>query len=395
MRIGILTKHRSGNWGSALQSWATWKLWNDACSGSTVELIDCMTMRAFHYTNRKRISKKSRTSRELSFKRKLELCHDFLKRRCRWSERSLISDDLCITKNFIEQGNYHVISVGSDTVFQLGPNVTGTYISAPEAPNLFFLPFQICSKKVAFAASSNPYAGPQDLSNKAEAIRRALEDFTAISVRDQATVDMLKDCGLNEEGIHFLPDPALLVNLNPLIRSQPWRQQPPSADALISIGKASLAQSITKHLQQRGLKTINLLSGQTREERLELGTTINQLEDVLRLHHRARWVITDRFHSAIMKASLSGNQCIGVEISEHYPNRNSKIRDLFRRLGLEDQLITTERHKNDDSTASAIALQLNQFSSQPATSLSSELSTLRSQGRKTIEQLIQSIHSSI
>lgn len=350
-------------------------------------------MQAFHYANRKRFSKKSRTSRELSFERKLDLCHDFLNRRCRWSDRSFISDDLCITKNFIEHGNYDVISVGSDTVFQLGPNVTGAYMSAPEAPNLFFLPFQLCAKKVAFAASCNPYAGVLDLSNKAEAVRQALEDFTAISVRDQATVDMLKDCDLNTERVHFLPDPALLADLKPLIRPQAWRPHLPSVDALISIGKASLAQSITKQLQQRGLKTINILSGQTRKERLKLGTAINQLEDVLRLHRQARWVITDRFHSAIMKASLSGNQCIGVEISERYPNRNSKIRDLFRRLGIENHLITTETHANDDSTAAVITSKLKKLSYQPSSPLSNELSALRSQGERTIAQLIQAIHA--
>jgi hypothetical protein len=137
-------------------------------------------------------------------------------------------------------------------VFQLGPNVTGAYISAVAAPNLFFLPFQSCAKKVAFAASCNPYRGPQELSGKMQTVRQALEDFAAISVRDQATLDMLRDCGLNADQIHYLPNPALLVDLNPLLHRHPWRSPLPTADALISVGKGSLAKSITKQLQQRG-----------------------------------------------------------------------------------------------------------------------------------------------
>ena len=392
MRIGILTKHRSGNWGSALQSWATWKLWSNAFKDSSVELIDCMSMQAFRYANRKRCGKTSKTSRKFDFNRKLELCHDFLKRRCQWSTRSLISDDLRLTKQFIEQGDYDVISVGSDTVFQLGPNVTGAYISAAAAPNLFFLPFQTCAKKVAFAASCNPYRGPQELSGKMLTVRQALDDFAAISVRDQATLDMLRDCGLNADQIHYLPDPALLVDLNPLLHRHPWRSPLPTADALISVGKGSLAKSITVQLQQRGLQTINLLSGQTREHRLKLGKTIHRLEDVLQLHRQARWVITDRFHSAIMKISLSGNQLIGIEISEHYPNKNSKLRDVFNRLGIADQLMTTDTHASDDEAAAAIALQLNMLCNRPGNALHAELSTLRRHGEQTIKQLSQAIH---
>ena len=339
-KIGILTYHHVANWGSVLQAYCLQQFLKKLAPKSEVEIIEYIPQTSYNYSQERFYSKSKKKKFfwqkqpvNESYLNKYNLCKNFLKKHCQLSEKSLVSDDLLEGKNFLLKQDYDAIFVGSDTVFQLGPNFGNKYIGAPQAPNLYFLPFTAPFKKIAFAVSVNPFEPSILESLDKEKTREALNDFEIIWYRDEVTKQALEMIGVSTEIMEFMPDPTLLTDFELLIDSTTDNYKQSNL-AAVAIGNGKLAEEIITTLKSQGYTTINLLSGSTAGNLLK-PTDISSVEDYIALHRTFDLVITDRFHSSIITLVVGKCPIIGIEEVQRYPQPNSKLRDLYKRLGIE------------------------------------------------------------
>lgn len=340
-KIGILTYHHVVNWGSILQAYCLQRFLEKLCPKDEVEIIDYVSQTSFDYSQkrlypslRKHFWQKQVLDKPYS--KKYSICRKFLNLNCTLSKKQLCSDSIIDGQEFLEAQHYDLVFVGSDTVFQLGSNFGNKYIGAPQAPNLYFLPFPTTFNKVAFAVSVNPFNVSMLDSLDIERTREALDNFKVIFYRDEVTRQALEKLGISLPLIDFMPDPSLLVDFDLLLKPQRlWDEH--HIWAAVAIGNAQLAAEISEILRCQGYTPVNLLSG-ARSDDAEKLRQVNSLEDYLALHRQFSLVITDRFHGSIISLVVGNCPIIGVEEVKRYPEPNSKVRDLYQRLNLENMV---------------------------------------------------------
>lgn len=338
-KIGILTYHHVANWGSALQAVCIYKLLRKVYPDAIVEIIDYVPQTSFTY-NKKNLHRKKfgLPLKNERFYNRWQRCNEFLKEHSIFSKDRLITDDLSAGRDFLERQNYDAIFVGSDTVFQLGPYSGNKYIAAPQAPNVYFLPFSSRVKKIGFAASVDPFR-PEQLKNlDASALSEHLNDFAHIFFRDKTTQDVLKSLGVASERISYIPDPSLMIDFDVFAKDPAGL--PGGNLAGVAIGNSKLAAEVAATLTLMNYKPLDLLGGTGLSDKSVV--RVKSVEEFMGLHRKLRLLVTDRFHGSI-KALVIGNcPVIGIEEVSKYPLPNSKLRDLFGRIGIEEMLVRYE-----------------------------------------------------
>lgn len=339
---GILTYHHVVNWGSVLQAVCLTKLLQKVYPADSIEIIDCVPQTSLQY-NESRLYRYKRKfkfryrEKIKKFDAKMQQCQNFLHKHATISTGKLYSDDLVEIERFLEQQNYDTVFVGSDTVFQLGPNYGNKYISAPQAPNMYFLPFDSPFRKIGFAVSANPFhTSMLDRLDKKKT-ENALNDFEYIFYRDKVTHNALQLLNVDEKKLHYIPDPSLLVDFDLLCKEEPQGFEAEKMVA-VAIGNIALANQMIEVLKKLNYTPVNLLSGS--EQKGVLTTeNITSVEAFINLHKKFHLVVTDRFHGSIITLVMGNCPVIGIEEVERYPDPNSKVRDLYERLGIDDMII--------------------------------------------------------
>ena len=349
-KIGILTYHHVVNWGSALQAVCLFKFLKKLYPKDAVEIIDYIPETSRHYNAQRlyrdrRRFKISYRERVKKYDRKMRQCQDFLTKHASLAPVQWVGDDAKEAQAFVEQQGYDTVFVGSDTVFQLGANFGGKHIGAPLAPNAYFLPYPSSFKKIGFAVSSNPFHDSMLEKLDQTAVREALNGFEHIFYRDQVTHDALRLIEVDVSRLSYMPDPSLLVDFDLLCEDA---VVPFATDrmAAVAIGNSRLADQVISTLKALGYRPVNLLSGS------ETGGTpttesITSVEAFIGLHRQFDLVVTDRFHGSIIALVVGGCPVIGIEEVERYPDPNSKVRDLYERLGIGDMIVRYDQQLID------------------------------------------------
>ena len=354
-KIGILTYHHVINWGSVLQAYCLQKFLEKLSPNSQIEIIDYIPKTSFEYSQQRLYSSPKtrfwqRRKKNNTYLKKYNMCKNFLDKHCQISKNSFCSDSLEEGKKFLVEQGYDAVLVGSDTVFQLGPNFGNKYIAAPQAPNLYFLPFTAPFKKIAFAVSVNPFDPSMLESLDKEKTREAINQFEIIWYRDEATKQALEMIGVNTETMEFMPDPTLLTDFELLIDSKEHHapKYNTSKLAAVAVGNGKLAEEIITTLTNQGYQTLNLLSGSNNISKSRLKSTeISSVEEYIDLHRQFDLVITDRFHSSIITLVVGNCPIIGIEETNRYPEPNSKLRDLYQRIEIEFMVCRYQGQKLD------------------------------------------------
>lgn len=341
-KIGILTFHHVVNWGSALQAVGVYKILKNIYPKAKIEIIDYTPLTSFEYNqlNTYKINHFLKLPyRKYSdhFASKHKACKLFVQKHAKISNNSLISNDLKKFERFIKAQNYDAVFVGSDQVFQLGPNShLGNYIAAPQAPNAYFLPFSTKFEKIGFAVTANPYH--KSLLEKLDTpqIRDILNDFKFIYYRDAASNSALIDIGIDTTKTAYLPDPSLMIDFNLLCNDEIRIDSSGSPLAAVAVGNRDYANSAMKKLVDLRFRVVNLLGGDFQSRAvINLPKGIN-VESYINLHRHFSTVVTDRFHGSIMTMMMAQCHLIGIEESAKYPEKNSKMRDLYQRMNIEN-----------------------------------------------------------
>jgi Polysaccharide pyruvyl transferase len=252
----------------------------------------------------------------------------FLRRHCRFSSKRLISDDLEEAQQFITAQGYDAVVVGSDNVWEVG--------RPPLPPNAYFRPAPGIPT-FAFAPSADPApAADSPWCNEAAGLKQAIESFEIITVRDEGTRHFLRFMGVAPDRIGHLPDPTILWDFGNLVDTR--RQIPTGGKSVAALAASpGLARSIQRHLMDAGFSVVSLM-GARQLENVISPPLFSTIERRLGLYPSFDVTITDRFHMSVFAIKHGRGPVLFLEDAARWPLPNSKGRDLFARLGLEEMV---------------------------------------------------------
>ncbi len=227
-KIGILTFHRSYNYGAFLQCYSLSKRISKDFPDCEVEVIDYCTKRMYENYSTSFIpfilgpkSKRNTLGQMIRQAGKCILTPGVLKRKRNLykgfdedvsylplSYFRIISDDYNELFNMIDE-NYDVLIVGSDAVWE--------YKTYP-FPNAYYPNYNFKrTKLMSYAASSDRMHGSELTEDTRAFIRETLERFSYIGIRDIATQNFLSSIS-KDLVLHHNCDPTTFVALNDMPR---------------------------------------------------------------------------------------------------------------------------------------------------------------------------------
>lgn len=174
MKIGILTYHRSHNYGACLQGYAL-ASWIRDSTGAEAELID-YNMRASERFYRREVLRGRQAVKVVSNVKRHHMFRTAALAGFPLSAERLVTDRVSAFKAMVE-GKYDMIVVGSDEVWKLGFR---------GFPNPYFLPHVEVPHKLGYGISACCDFSALDREKRAE-LKRYLDEFKYIGVRDRAT----------------------------------------------------------------------------------------------------------------------------------------------------------------------------------------------------------------
>lgn len=212
MKVGILTYHRSLNYGAFLQAVCLCKRLNleEDISAEIIDYDMPSAQNAYKQLTRKNVKSSIKyfvytisgkdfivvLDNSKAFQRGYEKAKDLL------SKDFLASDDISDFTAFVK-GKYDVIISGSDEIWRIK--------SMRGFPNPYFLPGNLECRKIAYAVSSRMDFDilPKEQHEK---LNSYLKDYEFISVRDKLTYNSVQKEGIPEEKMMLSCDPSFLYD---------------------------------------------------------------------------------------------------------------------------------------------------------------------------------------
>ena len=323
MRIGILTFHCAHNYGAVLQCYALQEVLKGM--GHTVEVID---YRPYYLTRAYKIVSLHRifSYNPLRFVKRFILeCLSLPKRAKRFRKfDAFMNEYYKISSRREISSDYDVYIMGSDQIWN--PKITKGF----DGYYFGYFPFSKGERKyVAYAASMET----NHLSESAkEYLRKALNNFDAIGVREIQLADLLRP--LTDKDVQVVLDPTLLVT------SSFWNR---------FVGKRPLEEKYVLVYQARGESRITKKIANYIANQLEaLVVTVSGLtysRSKWMLHTESPWDFVNwfRYADCVVSSSFHGTAFSIVFNKPFYSVRSgrgdTRENSLLRRLNLRDRLI--------------------------------------------------------
>lgn len=337
MNIGILTYHRSYNYGAFLQSIALCSRLN-AESDIQAEIIDFNLNKAERRYSLETWNVKRRLRHFFSYKFKKQMHKSFaegyeLTKDMR-SDEVLISDSLEKFCQFVF-GKYDIIIAGSDEIWKID-NFRGF-------PSPYFLIGDLGCKKFSYAASAR-CSFDQLTSSDHVLLHDSLNDFDYISVRDQITFDAVKKELNPDKQIIISCDPVFLydfktasVNLNKYITQKINKNVLNQNKPIIIV--MSENQALLKEIRQSLHNDYNLVSVFTHCFGYINLPNLNPFE-WLTVIANSDFVITSFYHGTCFSI-INNTPFISVATKA----KKSKLVELLSGTEFENRLIEYDSHE--------------------------------------------------
>ena len=222
---------------------------------------------------------------------------------------------------------YEYIITGSDQVWNASLKVSP----------FFFLNFVPHEKRIALATSFGISEIPQ---YNRRALRKALNGFNYISVREETGVEIVKK--YSKTSVCRVADPTFIYN------ADEWRAF--AKDAKVFRNNYVLVHFLNEP-NQTALESINWLSEHLDLDVVAVGFNHDKLKNISRfffvdggpweyisLIDNADYILTDSFHSTLFSINL--NKCFFTFDRQYSASKQtSRITDLLKRFNLENRLI--------------------------------------------------------
>lgn len=226
---------------------------------------------------------------------------------------------------FLNSQNYNMLVVGSDAIWKVADSPL-----LIKFPNAYWLSNQISAKKIAYAVSA--YQSDLTLVSKhKDAISDCLNAFDIIGVRDEFTLDMVKNCDINNDvPILKIPDPTFLykikkTNVDAILTDLGIDLDKPILGILIH-NEDVLSKSIRDYFKSNGYQIV-ALSMYNPYADLNLGHILDPFEWA-EIFKYLTFCITDRFHGTIF-CLKNKTPFISVEQKHIKSTKDSKIYSLL------------------------------------------------------------------
>lgn len=309
-KIGILTFHRSINYGAFLQAYCLSRYVKQITGDlAKVEIIDYTSK--ISYENYKSVLFQGKHRRD-QWRQRIGF-----ERACRLlplSKEKICSDNMEQIETFIKKQDYDVIIVGSDEVWKVD-GMRGF-------PTAYWLNFDIGNAtRISYAISSRT---PIDRieQKKREYIKCAVDQFCYLGVRDQASYDMLVQIGAKVPYLNC--DPTFLI---PFIYDKEAFRDKLFKNYNIEKGQKLIGimmpdEKIVRKIKDKlghGYKIVSLYDFQ--EEADVNMISINPFEWI-RVIGCLSFLVTDRFHGTVFAMKM-GTPFLSIETYDK--PENSKL----------------------------------------------------------------------
>lgn len=314
MRIGILTHHYIDNFGAFLQAYALCGAISKLYPNDNVEIINYINKKHFvinvlgwfrFYKNRENVK---------CWKQKICVPKTFSIARKRYMHLS----PLCHSASDINKLKYDCIIIGSDEVWN--------YTDKKANQKIKFGYGLTCKKLIAYA----PSVGKSDANVELPAyVTEGLKKFSAISVRDNLTFELVKKA--TEKNAIKVLDPTFLYSF-------------PCADTkavkkpyILFYYCENLPQNIKQYIFNYAKKNNMAIygAGECDKQYTDITANLSPFEWV-EMFKNAQFVFTGTFHGAVF--SVLNRKQFMLYLTN--PSRISKVNALMKELGIANRNIT-------------------------------------------------------
>jgi polysaccharide pyruvyl transferase WcaK-like protein len=379
-RIGIITFHRSHNYGAALQAYALLTTLRDM--GHNAEIIDYWPeSRAGEYAvfkmpNRRTIKSLIKSVILIFFRWKANSKFN------RFMKRHLNIQGNSFHLGINTPGDYDMIVCGSDQIWRY--NFRGLY----GFDDFYFAKYPLNKKvlKVSYA----PSMGDEDIEKDAKkSLSKLLENFDSISVREDSLLDLV--ASLTTKPVVKVLDPVFLLT------APEWRKmiksKPPKKKYLLfyQLLQNADARNLAKKIaEERGLEIIQINGMNRNANPFGLGTmklSAGPLDFISLVAH-ADYVVSTSYHGVAFAIIFQRPfAALG------FKNKSSRTKSLLKTLDIE-KCFVQENSPNycGDVDYTLVHMKLNELIKNSHSFLSDNVSKLESQ-KPDIEVMSQRIHS--
>ena len=325
MKIGILTFHRSYNYGAFMQCYSLLDKLKKDFPDDNVEVIDYSSKTALEAYNTSLNNIKNKNKHNAVKERNAQFDESHCK--LKMSSKKIISDDF---KDMIEymNDNYDVVVVGSDAVWNW--NVRGF-------PNIYFLK-DYKGIKFSYAASAHGMIYQNMTEEQREYIKEAFSEFKYIGARDVTTENMIKFADQSLEVNHNC-DPTMFLDINAIpcdMEKLKEKLELKGVDFSKTLVGLMAGEKIGREVKKRYGDKIQLIA--LYEPNKYADVYLNDLTPLewSRVFSFFKLTLTHFFHGTML--SLKNlTPVIPVEFVSNFSAVNdTKIKDLMNRLGLLD-----------------------------------------------------------
>ena len=336
MRIGILTFHKSINYGSVLQAFALQSKLQSL--GYDVSIIDYepekyLEMTKLFLTNGSVYQNLNILPIAFFQKHKQNMFKRFRSNRLNLSENTYYYNS-----DFRElNNNYDCIICGSDQIWN---------VAIKDCDDVYFLP-GINIKKIAYSISVGNSGNALLTSDKE--LAQWINEFSSISVREKETIDIIRELIGYEKSIQQTLDPTLLLDKETYLKYMSHSYVSGDYIFLYNIWNGSDGFEIAETISEKlGMPVYAMLPAKNLTGLLKIKNHSikfilyhSKPEDFLSLIQKASFVITDSFHGTAFSLIFE-KQFISVNYKkdEHQYKNDVRIINILGLFNLNDRYIS-------------------------------------------------------
>lgn len=325
MKIGILTFHRSYNYGAFMQCWSLSSRLRMQFPSAEFEVVDYTSAKAFD-GYRKELEKYSDPELRQAVSDRND-CFIACQQQLPLSQPQLIGDDIKEAADYLNE-RYDAVIVGSDAVWNW--NSRGF-------PNVYFLK-DYHGKKFSYAASAHGLNYQDATEDQKAYLREAFSDFCYIGVRDTTTEAMVKSV-FPEAAVFHNCDPTVLLDIDTIPCDMDALKQKLIARGidftkpLIGLmAGPSIGEAVKRHFGDR----VQLVAVYAPNKYADV--YLNDLTpfEWARVFSLFELTFTHYFHGTLLSLR-NGTPVLPVETVNAFSAKNvTKIEDVMARLGLSE-----------------------------------------------------------
>lgn len=339
-KIGILTFHKSINYGSVLQAWALQKVLLK--EGYDVEIIDYEPQEyesIYKKTFKNTYGIKSKIKAILTLSKYEKLQQNLFKI---FRENHLILSP----KHYIfgtyeeEYERYNIIITGSDQIWNT---------SIQDCDPIYFLPFSYTGKKIAYACSINNGSVNEKYSE--QWLRKWILDYDFISIREQSGVEKLSTLLNDDKKIYKTLDPTLLLqkeNFEELIDKRNIQE---NYIFLYNMWTKKEGIIVARKLSERIQLPIYTITNQMdliriykySIQRVHVDLIHTSPEDFINFICFANYIVTDSFHGTAF--SIIFNKpfiAVNSHISNGHLKNDERLITILNEFGISERYISLD-----------------------------------------------------